>query len=558
MLLPLRPFMKRLGFWELFMVRTGGFVAGYIVPVAGNLAVRMAYLKRRGLSYSEFTWATIVSNVQALFSGAALAAAALVVLWKVAGPPPASIVGLTAGLMALGIAALVVLRFLPRLAGHPRLQKWPWLSGMSTFTTTGRTTALSLALLLMRQGFNFLTFGLLFQSLSQTPTAFVTGGLAYAITSPVRMVVVTPGKPRHQRMGGGDRRTHAVSRSHHGPDRRAGVQGRVHRRPNAGCAHRLGMVGGVGRAVKDRSPAAQPLLSVVIPFRNARGQLPTIVEALKRQTLDSEKWEVLWIDDASRDDGASWLSERLATGWRLLTHPESRGSYAARNTAIRAAAAENVAFTDVDCRPADDWLAQGLAALGSAPRIAGRIQVELSSNPSIAERVDAGRFLRQHRYVEEGFAATANLFVQRKVFSLVGEFDEHLRSGGDHEFGWRCEQAGIPIVYAEQAVVHHPARTSLGQLLRKAVRVGVGIGQVIRHGRMPIGEIAHSAFDRLALVRKGAGRTPRAAEEQRSPLVTGVHLLVILSTMLGCFKGLVLPGAAVSSRQAGIQQKPVT
>jgi len=193
MLLPLRPFMKRLGFWELFMVRTGGFVAGYVVPVAGNLAVRMAYLKRRGLSYSEFTWATIVSNVQALFSGAALAAVALVVLWRVAGPPPASIVALTAGLVALGVAALTVLRFLPRLAGHPRLQRWLWLSGMSAFTTTGRTTAWSLALLLLRQVCNFLTFGLLFQALSQTPIAFLTGGLAYAITSPVRMVVVTPG-----------------------------------------------------------------------------------------------------------------------------------------------------------------------------------------------------------------------------------------------------------------------------------------------------------------------------------------------------------------------------
>jgi uncharacterized membrane protein YbhN (UPF0104 family) len=193
MLLPLRTFIRRLGFWELFIVRTGGLVAGYVVPVAGNLAVRMAYLKRRGLTYAEFTWATIVSNVLALFSGAALAAVALVALWKVAGTPPASILGLTAGLIALGVAGVTVLQFLPRLAGHPRLQKWPWLSGIRAFTTSRRTTAWSLALLLMRHCFNFLTFSLLFQSLSQTPIVFVTGGLVYAITSPVRMVLITPG-----------------------------------------------------------------------------------------------------------------------------------------------------------------------------------------------------------------------------------------------------------------------------------------------------------------------------------------------------------------------------
>jgi len=64
---------------------------------------------------------------------------------------------------------------------------------MSGFTTSHRTTAWSLALLFMRYSFNFLTFGLLFQSLSRAPIGFVTGGLAYAITTPLRMVAITPG-----------------------------------------------------------------------------------------------------------------------------------------------------------------------------------------------------------------------------------------------------------------------------------------------------------------------------------------------------------------------------
>ncbi|OGA53564.1 MAG: hypothetical protein A3G25_18995 [Betaproteobacteria bacterium RIFCSPLOWO2_12_FULL_63_13] len=193
MLLPLRTYMKRLGFWELFMVRTGGFVAGYIVPVAGNLAVRMAYLKRRGLTYAEFTWATLLSSVLALFSGAALAVVALGALWMRGGTPPASVIGLTAAVLALGLAGITVFQYVPRLACHPRLQKWPWLSGMSGFTTSHRTAAWALALLVMRQCFNFLTFGLLFQSLSRAPIGFVTGGLVYAITTPLRIVAITPG-----------------------------------------------------------------------------------------------------------------------------------------------------------------------------------------------------------------------------------------------------------------------------------------------------------------------------------------------------------------------------
>jgi glycosyltransferase AglI len=282
-----------------------------------------------------------------------------------------------------------------------------------------------------------------------------------------------------------------------------------------------------------------PKISVIIPFRDARHQLPVLVNALQRQTFAQNDFEVIWIDDASRDGGGRWLQEQLPPGWRLLVHPDPRGSYAARNAGLRVAAGENLAFTDVDCRPDADWLEQGVAALASAPRVAGRIHLELSGSPSTAELVDASRFLRQRRYVQEGFAATANLFVHRNVFGAVGEFDEHLQSGGDQEFGWRCSQAGISIQYAENAVVSHPARTSLRQLLRKGERIGFGAGQVMRRGGMPLRALGRRASERLELARtRGTKeRDLGIVGLKRSVLITAVHLLLVLATAVGCVKG---------------------
>jgi glycosyltransferase involved in cell wall biosynthesis len=282
-----------------------------------------------------------------------------------------------------------------------------------------------------------------------------------------------------------------------------------------------------------------PDISVIIPFRDGAADLPALVDGLRRQTLAPKAFEVIWIDDASNDAGGTWLRERLAPGWRILSHTESRGAYVSRNAGVRAAAADNLAFTDVDCRPSERWLEQGLAALAAAPRVAGRIHFDQPRSPSIAQLVDMGRFFRQRQYVKEGFGATANLFLRRSAFDAVGGFDERLRWGGDYEFGRRCLAAGIPIQYAEDVVVHHPARSSLRELLRKAERVGYGAGQVARRGGSPVRVFARRAWDRLSLTQR------RGLEEQhiavdgrwRSLLVSVVLLLVMAATALGSLRG---------------------
>jgi uncharacterized membrane protein YbhN (UPF0104 family) len=193
MLLPLRKYVKDLGYWEFFMVRSGGLFVGSVVPVAGNIAVRLMYLRRRGLTYLEFTWATVLSNVLALVAAAALAVFATGWLWVVAGPPPAPVVWLSAGVLAVSIAALVAFQYLPQVAAHPRLRRWRWMADISAFKAGPRTVLWLFALSMIRHGLNFATFGLLYGSLSEAPGAFLTGGLVYALTSPIRMVNVTPG-----------------------------------------------------------------------------------------------------------------------------------------------------------------------------------------------------------------------------------------------------------------------------------------------------------------------------------------------------------------------------
>ena len=285
--------------------------------------------------------------------------------------------------------------------------------------------------------------------------------------------------------------------------------------------------------------ATTSALCVIVPFRDGASELPGLVDSLKRQTLSPSAFEVIFVDDASRDGGAAWLRTQLLPGWQLESHPVSCGSYAARNTGLTRSTAPNLAFTDVDCRPREDWLEQGLAALSTSPRVAGRIHFDRAPSPSTVELVDMGRFFRQRQYVKEGFAATANLFIRRSVFDMVGGFDEALRWGGDYELGRRCLRAGIPIEYSESAVVDHRPRSSLGDLLRKGEHVGYGAGQIARRGGSSLGALVKRAGERLTLTRRRGliERDIHVAETRQSVLVTGVMLLVMLATAVGCLRG---------------------
>ena len=190
LLVPLRVHLPRLGFWELFLVRTGALVLGSAVPVAGGIAVRLAYLKRRGLGYADFAYATLLGNALALAAAACLALPAAAVLWATAGPPPAAAIALTLAVLAFGAAALAVVQARPRSA-RGRLARWfPAVAGESASLPVVRRAFLAS---LIRHAASFAAFGWLYSALSGAPSSFVAGGLVYALTYPIRMVNLTPG-----------------------------------------------------------------------------------------------------------------------------------------------------------------------------------------------------------------------------------------------------------------------------------------------------------------------------------------------------------------------------
>jgi GT2 family glycosyltransferase len=242
---------------------------------------------------------------------------------------------------------------------------------------------------------------------------------------------------------------------------------------------------------------ATPLVSVVVPVHNHTVQLATCLDALERQTYPGDRYEVIVVDNASTEDIAATVQSHSHVA--LVSQPRT-GSYAARNTGIEASKGTVLAFTDVDCVPAHDWLERGVARLLSEPTcglVGGRIDIvpRDPGRPTAVELYDSVMYLRQQVYVREmSFAATANLFTRRAVLDDVGPFDPELPSAGDVDWGRRVAAAGYGLVYADDCRVTHPARRTLSELAEKATRVGRGMGA--RSRRAPAGQSPRARISR--------------------------------------------------------------
>jgi GT2 family glycosyltransferase len=78
------------------------------------------------------------------------------------------------------------------------------------------------------------------------------------------------------------------------------------------------------------------------------------------------------------------------------------------------------------------------------------------------------------------YVQTANCAVRRSAFAAVGGFDEAARSGEDADLCFRLLAAGWSIEERPQAVVEHPTRATLGELVRQLAVHGSGVAWLDR------------------------------------------------------------------------------
>src|SRR5215210_6370831 len=103
-----------------------------------------------------------------------------------------------------------------------------------------------------------------------------------------------------------------------------------------------------GYAIQPMDPA----MTVVVPTRGRAAYLEVTLDSLRRQRTRAAH-ELLVVDDGATDSTRE-VAERF--GVRLIRHGERRSLNAARNTGLRQAGADLIAFVDDDVLVPAGWL----------------------------------------------------------------------------------------------------------------------------------------------------------------------------------------------------------
>lgn len=208
------------------------------------------------------------------------------------------------------------------------------------------------------------------------------------------------------------------------------------------------------------------MISAIVPNRDGREllaqTLPPLIEALE---FCGERWELIVVDDGSRDGSADFVRENFPQV-KVVVLPRSRGFIDAVHAGIREAKGDLLLLFNNDVLPERDFLPPLLKHF-SDPEL-------FAASPAIGAWLDDGRLVKLEVPLDRPFPTLvapggAGLF-DRAKFEALGGFDPLYKPfyGEDFDIGYRMWRRGWKGILDPRSVVYHREGVTIRRLYRRA------------------------------------------------------------------------------------------
>jgi mycofactocin glycosyltransferase len=165
-------------------------------------------------------------------------------------------------------------------------------------------------------------------------------------------------------------------------------------------------------------------ITVIVPFRGPEPFLDACVHSLLTETYPRPCREFLFVDNGGTSSARGTIERHPEI---QLLHEAQPGAYAARNTALRFAKGEVIAFTDADCAVTPGWLESIAAAMADrTTKIV--LGAYVPARPTFALNTLAAYENEKNRLIFGGqdqhlyYGYTNNMAARSEVFAELGAF----------------------------------------------------------------------------------------------------------------------------------------
>jgi len=219
-----------------------------------------------------------------------------------------------------------------------------------------------------------------------------------------------------------------------------------------------------------------PVSILIVNYNGAR-HIDACLRALELQTLPRYRFEVIVVDNASKDDSVSIIRTRYP--WvRIVAHPQNSGFAEGNNIAAQYAHGQTLVLLNNDTIADPHWLDELLRALERSPSGAVASKLVFAHDPTLLN--SAGLFLlRDGRGLDRGFRHrdVGQYEATEPVFAGCGAAlalpappsgtplldPRYFVYYEDLNAQWRNQLAGRGTLYAPRSLVRHVHGAAAGE-----------------------------------------------------------------------------------------------
>jgi len=212
-------------------------------------------------------------------------------------------------------------------------------------------------------------------------------------------------------------------------------------------------------------------ISVIVPVYNGEQTICACLDRLVPQADAMGAVEIIVVDDCSTDRTLERVAQYPSV--RIVRHPLNAGPAAARNSGVEKAEGAIVLFTDADCVPGDNWIAEMVVPFQRDSRVVGVKGVYRTRQQELAARFVQleyeDKYCRMRRSETIDFIDTYSAGYRRSVFMAFGGFDCRfpVACAEDVELSFRLAHQGYRMVFVEGAYVYHQHPSTWSDYVRK-------------------------------------------------------------------------------------------